>query len=166
MIRLTLVSLCMVCSTMGFPNGAPDLACKGMKPGHLPTTTSGTNPFMLNISSTTYKPGDTVTGELYGPAGSDGMFKGFLIEVGTQNSVDQEEEAVGEFVSLDSSIQKHVCGNAAITHINNKEKTRVSFSWKAPQETAGTLYFRATVVQKFFPSKYWLGAFSVAITPA
>ncbi|WAR09205.1 hypothetical protein MAR_019163 [Mya arenaria] len=78
---------------MGFPNGAPDLACKGMKPGHLPTTTSGTNPFMLNISSTTYKPGDTVT-------------------VGTQNSVDQEEEAVGEFVSLDSSIQKHVCGNS------------------------------------------------------
>lgn len=45
-----------------FPNGAPDIACGDMIPGHLPTGTSGTNPFMLNVSATTYKPGDEISG--------------------------------------------------------------------------------------------------------
>lgn len=46
-----------------FPNGAPDIACGEMIPGHLPTGTSGTNPFMFNVSATTYKSGDEISGQ-------------------------------------------------------------------------------------------------------
>jgi hypothetical protein len=60
---LLLVGFC--CMATGFPNGAPDIACKEMVPGHLPTVTSGDNPFKLNISVTSYKPGDVITGNYY-----------------------------------------------------------------------------------------------------
>ncbi|KAH3826493.1 putative defense protein 3 [Dreissena polymorpha] len=152
-----------LCLGAGFPHGAPSIACKGMVPGHLPTVTSGTNPFRFNLSSNAYKPGETIQGTLYAPGQ---MFKGFLIEVGAENDVSSEETAVGEFINLDASIEKHVCGTAAVTHINNNEKSSVSFTWKASPDAKGTLYVRATVVQQFFPSRYWLGAFSVPLNPS
>lgn len=46
-------------------------------------------------------------GYLYSAENLD--FRGFLIRVGSQNSIPSKEEGVGEFISLDSSIQKHVC---------------------------------------------------------
>lgn len=58
----TLLIAFIVDSALAFPNGAPALACKDMVPGHLPTGTSGTNPFMFNISATTYKAGDEISG--------------------------------------------------------------------------------------------------------
>lgn len=55
----------MCCLATAFPNGAPDLACKRMVPFHLPTGTSGDNPFKLKISATSYKPGDVITGKVF-----------------------------------------------------------------------------------------------------
>ncbi|XP_053404447.1 ferric-chelate reductase 1-like [Mercenaria mercenaria] len=159
-----LLFTCLCCLATAFPNGAPDIACKEMIPGHLPTETSGENPFMLKISATSYKPGDEISGELYS---ADNMtFKGFLIEVGTAQVVSEKEESVGEFINLDNTVQKHVCEKGGITHINNGEKRLVKFTWKAPSTSAGDLSFRATVVQQFFPSKYWLGAFSERVKAA
>ncbi|XP_045196276.1 putative defense protein [Mercenaria mercenaria] len=159
-----LVFACLCYLAIAFPNGAPDIACKEMIPGHLPTETSGENPFKLKISATSYKPGDEISGELYS---ADNMtFKGFLIEVGSAQEVSQKEEGVGEFISLDATLQKHVCGKAGLTHISNKDKQLIKFTWKAPSTSAGDLSFRATVVQQFFPSKYWLGAFSERIKAA
>ncbi|XP_060551482.1 putative defense protein 3 isoform X1 [Ruditapes philippinarum] len=135
---LLLVGFC--CMATGFPNGAPDIACKEMVPGHLPTVTSGDNPFKLNISVTSYKPGDVITGELY--SAENIKFRGFLIEVGTAQDVSEKEEGVGEFINLDTGIQKHVCGKAGITHINNQDKLSVKFSWKAPDTSAGDLSIR------------------------
>ena len=62
LIPTIVLAMASLCNVMGFPNGAPDIACKNMVPGHLPTGTSGTNPFMFNISATTYKPGDEISG--------------------------------------------------------------------------------------------------------
>ncbi|KAL4224073.1 DOMON domain-containing protein frrs1L [Mactra antiquata] len=97
---------CMVIS--GFPTGAPDLACKEMVPFHPKTTVTGDNPFMLKISSDQYQPGDTITGELY--SAQNLTFRGFLIEVGTASTASEKEEGVGEFINIDSSIQRHACG--------------------------------------------------------
>lgn len=159
-MKLLLIA-CLSCLATALPNGAPEIACRGMVPLHFPTKTSGENPFILKISATSYKPGDEITGELY--SAQNLTFRGFLIEVGTSIEVSQEEEGVGEFIKLDSSIQKHVCEKAGITHINNKDKQRVTFTWKAPSKSAGDLSVRATVVQKYLPSEYWLGAFSERI---
>jgi len=51
------------------------------------------------------------SGELYGP---NEMLKGFLIECGPENTVGESETSVGQFVALDSSIQKHVCGQVGL----------------------------------------------------
>ena len=51
------------CLATGFPNGAPEFACKEMVPGHLPSQATGENPFKFNISATSYKPGDEISGE-------------------------------------------------------------------------------------------------------
>lgn len=47
-------------------------------------------------------------GYLYSAENLD--FRGFLIRVGSQNNIPNKEDGVGEFISLDSAIQKHVCG--------------------------------------------------------
>ena len=50
---------------VGFPTGAPSLACSSMTPGHSSNTATGPVPFNVNISSLDggYLPGQTYTSD-------------------------------------------------------------------------------------------------------
>ena len=65
-------------------------------------------------------------GELYSDEKIN--FRGFLIEVGTANEVSEKEVAIGEFIKLDTSIQKHVCGKVLVLYLSNKVSVKSQYN--------------------------------------
>merc|ERR1711860_3465 len=111
-----------------------------------------------------YQPGAVITGTLTSATGA--KFGGYLILAGNSNNGTSLESPLGTFTVTDATTQQLVCGdnnNQGVTHKNSDDKTSVSFKWTAPAQAAGDIYFRATVVQGFSPSVYWIGIMSPAV---
>lgn len=68
LISLALVSLVaftyMPVTVRAFPSGAPDSACKEMKPGHGVEASTGTSPFELTQDKLQVEAGDQIKGNI------------------------------------------------------------------------------------------------------
>lgn len=162
MVRIFLVIVAMATCLDSYPTGAPEGACTEMIPGHAPTTTSGSPPYTINITSTQYTPGSTIQGILYSTTGV--LFRGFLLQARAVNDV--TKETLGTFVG-NQTITQNVCGKDnkhGLTHVNSRHKSNISFTWTAPDVDVGDIHFRLTIVESFEPSRFWLEIYSDVIT--
>ncbi|KAL4232478.1 DOMON domain-containing protein frrs1L [Mactra antiquata] len=166
MHRLTLRIVPFLLSTIflscyGYPSGAPLEACSEMRPYHPPTTTSGTAPFEINITATSYLPGEEITGSVYSPSGV--KFRGLLLEARLLNGTTSQ---IGEFIIIDNNTHTN-CGEKnkqALTHKDNSNKTNVDFKWKAPSSSMGDIHFKLTIVESYNVSRFWLDILSSNVT--
>ncbi|KAL3882366.1 hypothetical protein ACJMK2_028718 [Sinanodonta woodiana] len=158
---MVVISLVLLSAyVQGLPDGAPASACSDMVPGHLPTIVKGEPPYQINVNGAFYQPGTPLTGSITSP--SDHVILGVLLEA---RSVADPSHLVGEFTSTSEDF-KTVCGanhKSAMTHANPNKKNNVTFSWNPPSTTGDDIYFRLTVVESWFPSKYWLNITSQMI---
>ena len=153
-----------------YSNGAPDVACDKMFPGHgfdaqsndeLPVT-------LVVLPEGPIAPGETVTITLEAHENEKEFlnegFEGFLIQARRVNSVkqsadDREKELLTPlgFFSTREAIPRN-CSEGihnAITHRNRKKKKSVSSKWVAPEDYEGEIYFKYTVVVDYYT--YWVG---------
>ncbi|KAK3578546.1 hypothetical protein CHS0354_025255 [Potamilus streckersoni] len=144
----------------GLPDGAPSSACSDMVPGHLPTSVKGEPPYQINVEGASYQPGTPLTGSITSP--SEHVILGVLLEA---RYVTHPSQLVGEFTPTSEDF-KTVCGDnhkSAMTHANPNKKNNVTFSWNPPSTPGEDIIFRLTVVESWFPSKYWLNITSQRI---
>ncbi|CAL1526992.1 unnamed protein product [Lymnaea stagnalis] len=158
----------MATLTNAWPSGAPAGACSSLDPDtHGPSTATGTAPYALTFSSSTYQPGQVVQVRLQGAA-----FKGFLI-VG-RKADGSSTDPVGFFQnpSSDSKLQclNGTTGNG-ITHTSNSVKNGLTFDWRAPSTSVGNIVFHYTIVRggapstTSDPSDYYKDEQSAALSP-
>lgn len=126
--------------SMGAP---PDKVCGSMEPGHGAVPQTGESPYIINLSSTDVKGGDSVSVTLTSKTGAT-EFKGFItmgqksdgnlknsgsgIPVGTFKLSETGTNSVTRFVKC-----KEV-GDGAVTHTSADGKKSVTFDWIAPNE--------------------------------
>lgn len=146
---------------LSYPTGAPLQACQEMRPYHPPTTTSGSPPFAINISTAVYKPDSEIKGTIYSPGGV--IFRGFLIQA--RKADNSSTTPIGEFIVSGTNTHTN-CGEGnkqGLTHTTNSNKTKIDFTWQAPPTSMGDIHFKMTVVESYNVSRFWLGIYSEVI---
>ncbi|KAK6166008.1 hypothetical protein SNE40_022801 [Patella caerulea] len=132
----------------GYSTGAPKGACKNLMPNHegavAQTTTS---PYSISVSSTTYKPGETITVTVKGE-----LFKGLILQA---RSSSDDTTPIGTFTipSTNTKTTKCTSDSDTWTHSNSTNKREGSANWTAPSTNMGDITFRATIVQTKL--KFW-----------
>ncbi|XP_071810928.1 uncharacterized protein [Apostichopus japonicus] len=134
-----------------FPSGAGIQACIDLIPDHQGVTPqTSTPPFDITILPATVTPGATVQVTL---SSTDGnlFYRGLAIQarLATGNS-----DTIGTFFNTDPTVWRaYDCPGSTIgglTHTNSDEKVLPQvFVWTAPNNLAGDVQFRVTVVRTF-----------------
>lgn len=129
--------------TYGFPTGAPDQACKDLKPGHGTEATSGPAPFQLTADRDAVSAsGDQIKVTLSSSSGT--TFKGLIVQ-----AVNSKDEPIGKFLAGKGVKLINSC--SAVTHSDREPKKTATLVWEAPADVKSSdkVTFKATVVHKF-----------------
>ncbi|XP_048249873.1 ferric-chelate reductase 1-like [Haliotis rufescens] len=148
--RLTMAFTSCVCSLLvllgmlgkdaAYPQGANEMSCAQLLPGHGKEVTH-TKPYSLLVNRLTVYPGDTIKVTIEGTK----SFKGFLVK--TVNT--QTGNTIG--YSIPGSNMGDRCGKSGVTHKDGRiPKNRRTFDWVAPSNAnAGTvIQFRSVIVEE------------------
>ncbi|XP_041115206.1 putative defense protein 3 [Polyodon spathula] len=143
----SLVLLCLSTTAYAYGTGAPDTACNSMKPSHGVDALTTATPYKLQVSGSTYKPGQTITVTINGTE-----YKGFLLQAREPDTY----KIVGTWLSPPNNTKLVACsGSNAVTHANNLLKTGLVYTWMAPQSDAPKkVVFQATVVK--VKAEFWM----------
>lgn len=130
-----------------------------------------TSPFSMDVSATTFSPGDRITVTLY-TQNPRQMVRGFFIQTiqANINIRDLRRNAFGRFENLTVDEKPSPCqptGNiqsGGVTHSNNRGKQSVRVVWIAPESfNPGPVQFLATGVFNY--DTYWTDIRSSPVTP-
>ncbi|XP_065899813.1 reelin domain-containing protein 1-like [Dysidea avara] len=163
LVQCLVVSLLLVTTAHGRPEGAPPEACAQIAPMHAGISPSTDPlPYSVDLSDFTgdeYVPGDTYQITLSGGADNPN-FRGFLI----QGRVAADGSPTGQFTGSAGVSQPQCDGDTAVTHVNNNEKTSVTVMWTAPAAGTGAVIFRFAFVDMFV--LFWANMETSAIQEA
>ncbi|XP_072018952.1 putative defense protein 3 [Amphiura filiformis] len=168
-ILAILVSLCLQ-AVYGYPSGPPVGSVKGlceaMDPtGHGPSKATGDPPYVISVSSSSYKANANITVSIK-VTGDSEHFEGLFVQARRQDaSKGSTTEALGTFSDQPTDTQLLHCGNAknnAWGHKDKKTKTEKTITWTAPDDQ-GPLVFVATIV-KGPKEMYWMDVKSSELT--
>lgn len=126
-----------------FPSGAPDHACKDLKPGHGVEPTSGPAPFQLTAERDAVSAaGDQIKVTLGSSSGT--TFKGLIVQ-----AINSKDEPIGKFLA--GKGLKLIDSCSAVTHSDKEPKKTATLVWEAPADikSSDKITFKATVVHKF-----------------
>lgn len=135
---LTFVGRCLA-----YPSGAPAGVCDSLMPNHGQDPQDSISPFHLITSATSLESGETLRIQIQADDGIS--FKGFFLQARTN---EEEYQIVGEFLEDEEETTPFNFRNCsdgfqnAVTHFDNQDKTKISFSWKAPQNFDGSIHFQ------------------------
>ncbi|KAL1006697.1 hypothetical protein UPYG_G00075560 [Umbra pygmaea] len=154
---VVVVTVLLLKTASGFPNGKVSVACGDMMPLHGHDSSSNPAPYNITVDKLSFNPGDHLTVTLQvDPMSGSTSFKGFLIEA--RDAGKPAGPAVGSFSLLDpAESQLLQCGRtqgSAVSHTSKSKKTEIQTMWKAPETPPATVQFMATVVQKY--KLYWV----------
>ncbi|XP_053325317.1 putative ferric-chelate reductase 1 [Spea bombifrons] len=151
----TLAVLLFAPYIVAYPNGLVQEACTTMEPNHGVSAQTSKAPYTLQLSKSTYNPGDNITVTLSSNPGAT-PFKGFMIQARAGNST----TPLGSFQINSPDAQLLTCTTAAsaVSHTSDSLKTSVQVTWIAPHTIVPNVQLRATVVQ--IRSTYWLNVTS------
>ncbi|XP_046584665.1 ferric-chelate reductase 1-like [Haliotis rubra] len=134
-----LVLLGMLGRDAAFPQGANEMSCKGLVPGH-GIEVKHEKPYNLIVSKLTVHPGDMIKVTIEGSKD----FRGFLVKtVETRNG-----NTIG--VSIPGIHMADRCAKSGVTHMDGRiAKKRKTFDWVAPlNANPGTIIqFRSVIVE-------------------
>lgn len=139
---ISLVLLSLVASPgAAYPSGAPDQACKDLRPGHGVEPTSGPAPFELTADRAGAAAGEQIKVSLTSSSGT--TFKGLLVQ-----ALNDKEEPIGKFLA--GKGLKLIDSCSAVTHSDKEPKKMATLAWEAPAAAKADdkVTFRATVVHK------------------
>ncbi|KAM9440359.1 putative defense protein 3 [Clarias gariepinus] len=131
----------------GFPTGAPSARCVDMKPGHDVSAQSGSSPYTIMVSNTTFSTNQTIKVMIHGP-----VYIGLLLQARSGSSTD----AVGTWGTPPSNTQYLTCSGisqSAITHSNKNSKNSEIYTW-IPPASLDSAFITATVVAN--KSTFWI----------
>ncbi|XP_014665718.1 PREDICTED: putative ferric-chelate reductase 1 [Priapulus caudatus] len=143
----------------GFPGGVPMSACGSLLPRHgRNTPMDGPAPYIVIVDAISYVPNQIVNVLLAGS--SLWPFEGFMLQA--RNSA--SESIVGEFITTPNGTKVLECsgGPTTMTHASNDKRIWDVFSWRAPSDNVGDIYFTATMLRSF--NKYWVDMRSSVIS--
>ncbi|XP_002128377.2 putative defense protein 3 [Ciona intestinalis] len=135
--------------TSAYPGGAPDGSCGHMTPAHgSPASNLNQSPFYLNVSATSYLPGEKITVTVLS---SGANFKGMFLQA---RGEDSPNNAIGWWEKPNgTSFKQMKCAgnkNSALTHTDGMPKAAQSrFVWIAPCNSTTDYRFYATIVQEY-----------------
>jgi Reeler domain len=142
-MKITLLLLIVVANQItrlkAFPGGAPVSACESMTPSHNASPQSAQSPYELIVTpNEDIKSGSILRVTI--KASNDAPFKGFLLQARSNATI------VGEFDNVADDTQPFSFRNCSgpqstVTHANADLKQNISFSWVAPSDYAGDVYF-------------------------
>lgn len=126
----------------GYPSGAPEQACKELRPGHGHEPQTGPAPFQLSQDKAEAAAGDQIKVVL--SSSDDTTFKGLMVQ-----AVNDKDEPVGKFLA--GKGLRAVASCSAVTHSDREPKKTATLIWEAPAEAKDKtpVGFKATVVHKF-----------------
>ncbi|XP_033636957.1 putative defense protein 3 [Asterias rubens] len=144
--------------------------CTSMEPKshhHQPTTATGPPPYNIEVSSPTYKTGESIQVTLRVNDSSGVFFKGFFLQARRQCEFvltcdpDWTTRPVGSFSGAPKGAEPLACSSDAdaLGHNNNHAITNMTVTWTPGPDDKEPIVFRATIVQGP-PHKYWSGVHS------
>ncbi|KAK6486952.1 putative defense protein 3 [Huso huso] len=144
----SLVLLCLSTTVYTYGTGAPVTACSLMKPDHGLEASTTAAPYNLQVSGSTYNPGQNITVTINGTS----EYKGFLLQAREPST----SKIVGTWLSPPNNTKLLECtGSNAVTHANNQLKTGLVYTWMAPKSDAPKkVVFQATVVK--MKTDFWM----------
>ncbi|XP_025095535.1 putative ferric-chelate reductase 1 isoform X2 [Pomacea canaliculata] len=132
-----------------YHNGPPSSTCLTLYPKHSSDIQTGTPPFELRLSATTYAPGQQITVEIIATS-PNRTFKGFQVTARRVNNSTNPEELLGIFNTTDGDSKVITClgqPQKMLGHATNATRAVVNATWTAPTQNAGDIVFHATVVE-------------------
>ncbi|OWF38106.1 putative defense protein [Mizuhopecten yessoensis] len=140
----------------GFGMGPPLGACVDMWPkDHGADAQTSDPPYTITVSKNTYSPGETLTVVVNTTINKEiQFFEGLLVQARRANCFHQQyEEAVGSFglQAGETFLGLLDCQggrNSAVGHIAHEHIVDRTFTWTAPANSVGHIYFRATVARR------------------
>lgn len=152
-----------------FPNGPPKSVCGNGMPIHVkngkripPQNTS--SPFVIEVNSTSIRPGETVRVKIRSYKGD--MFRGIFLQVypipnGKGDSV--KYSPVGLFDRKITNVKLMTCAVMldSISHEDSFMKIETAFDWRAPLYLKHDMIIRATILTDF--ETYWHNVMSPRI---
>lgn len=123
------------------PNGAPELACQSMVPGHPFPPETDPSPFTFTPSARTVNGGQNLTIHI---RTRNIPFRGFIIQARNANNPSQ---VIGQFApSSNAHVQLMRCAGrlgSSVTHTSAAPKNTIALTWQAPTNfTNGRVHFR------------------------
>ena len=146
---LSLLSLCMA-----YPNGAPEVACESLTPGHQPGPSQEPNPYTLDVSL------NLISGvPLYSVrlAATGTPFRGFILQAKSSAG-----EALGTLLPDGRGMSQELNCSWPIlntlTHTSREQKSELIVNWSPPADwnyETEKVTFKASVVQQ--TNTFWTG---------
>ncbi|KAF5909537.1 putative defense protein 3, partial [Clarias magur] len=141
------LSLRVWTAVSGYSTGAPVARCEDMKPGHDVSAQSGSSPYTIMVSNTTFSTNQAIKVMIHGPA-----YMGLLLQARSGSST----VAVGTWGTPPSNTQYLMCSGSsqsAITHSNKNSKNSETYTW-IPPASLDSAFITATVVAN--KTTFWM----------
>ncbi|XP_077964643.1 uncharacterized protein LOC120824395 isoform X2 [Gasterosteus aculeatus] len=142
-----LIGLNIISMVYGYASGYFPETCGTMLPLHDADPQTSKPPYEVSYQQGHVR--DPITVCLSSPTGKD--FMGFMLKA--LDTSKEEGPPLGKFTLLDSGLdQLLTCsgsGGSAVSHKNNRRKTRICVNWTAPQDAGASTTFRATFSETY-----------------
>ncbi|XP_077964647.1 uncharacterized protein LOC120824395 isoform X8 [Gasterosteus aculeatus] len=143
-----LIGLNIISMVYGYASGYFPETCGTMLPLHDADPQTSKPPYEVSYQQGHVR--DPITVCLSSPTGKD--FMGFMLKA--LDTSKEEGPPLGKFTLLDSGLdQLLTCSGSgegsAVSHKNNRRKTRICVNWTAPQDAGASTTFRATFSETY-----------------